>query len=57
LERIVAMADGLDDALPGTTTLEDGVLTILDDARPLARMIARYFDAYDMSSARHSQAV
>ena len=57
VEAIVAMADGLDAALPGTTTLEDGVLTILDDARPLARIIARYFDAYDMTSARHSQAV
>ncbi|MCB1329126.1 MAG: oxygen-independent coproporphyrinogen III oxidase [Maritimibacter sp.] len=54
---VEAMADGLDEALPGTITLEDGVLTILDDARPLARMIARYFDAYDMASARHSQAV
>ena len=56
-EGVLAMADGLDAALPGTTTLEDGVLTILDDARPLARIIARYFDAYDMASARHSQAV
>jgi len=57
LERIVAMADGLEEALPGATTLEGGVLTILDDARPLARIVAQYFDAYDMSSARHSQAV
>ncbi|MEZ5721713.1 MAG: oxygen-independent coproporphyrinogen III oxidase [Paracoccaceae bacterium] len=56
-DGVLAMADGLHEALPGTTTLEDGVLTILDDARPLARIIARYFDAYDMASARHSQAV
>ncbi|MCB1357305.1 MAG: oxygen-independent coproporphyrinogen III oxidase [Maritimibacter sp.] len=54
---VEAMAEGLDEAMPGTITLKDGVLTILDDARPLARMIARYFDAYDMSTARHSQAV
>jgi oxygen-independent coproporphyrinogen-3 oxidase len=53
----VAMADGLDEALPGTTTLEQGVLTILEDSRPLARIIARYFDAYEMSATGHSQAV
>ena len=57
VDEVVAMADGLDEALPGTITLEGNVLTILDDARPLARIIARFFDAYDMSSARHSQAV
>ena len=56
-DEVVAMAEGLDEVLPGTTTLDGGVLTILDDARPLARIIARYFDAYDMTSARHSQAV
>jgi len=56
-DDVIAMTEGLNDALPGTTTLEAGVLTILDDARPLARIIARYFDAYDMSAAGHSQAV
>jgi oxygen-independent coproporphyrinogen III oxidase len=56
-ETVIAMADGLDDVLPGTTLLQDGVLTILDDARPLARIIARYFDAYEMSASGHSQAV
>jgi len=56
-DEVVAMAEGLDEALPGTTTLEGGVLTIHADARPLARIIARHFDAYDMSAARHSQAV
>ncbi|MGH1367727.1 MAG: oxygen-independent coproporphyrinogen III oxidase [Maritimibacter sp.] len=51
------LADGLNDALPGVTTLINGRLTILDHARPLARIIARYFDAYEMNSAGHSQAV
>lgn len=53
----IAMADGLDEVLPGTTTLENGVLTIDEDSRPLARIIARYFDAYEMSATGHSQAV
>ncbi|MCI2400637.1 oxygen-independent coproporphyrinogen III oxidase [Aliiroseovarius subalbicans] len=57
LADLVAMCDGLQEALPETVTLEDGVLTILDDAKPLARIIARYFDAYDMSESGHSQAV
>lgn len=56
-EVAIAMADGLDDILPGTTTLEGGVLSILEDSRPLARIIARYFDAYEMSATGHSQAV
>lgn len=56
-EVAIALADGLDAALPGTTTLENGVLTILEDARPLARIIARYFDAYEMNASGHSQAV
>ena len=54
---VIAMADGLDAALPGTTVLDGGVLTIDEGAKPLARIIARFFDAYDMTSARHSQAV
>lgn len=53
----IAMADGLDAAMPGTTVLEGGVLTIRDDFRPLARIIARWFDAYEMSASGHSQAV
>jgi oxygen-independent coproporphyrinogen-3 oxidase len=56
-EIAIAMADGLDDVLPETTTLEDGVLTIQEDSHLLARMIARYFDAYEMSASGHSQAV
>ncbi|WP_395540820.1 oxygen-independent coproporphyrinogen III oxidase [Neotabrizicola sp. sgz301269] len=35
----------------------DGVLTISGKGRPLTRMIARAFDAYDQSKAQHSAAV
>jgi len=56
-EVAIAMAEGLDAVLPGTTVLEGGVLTIDPDSRPLARIIARYFDAYEMSATGHSQAV
>ncbi|MEC7763078.1 MAG: oxygen-independent coproporphyrinogen III oxidase [Pseudomonadota bacterium] len=53
----VALADGLAETLPGTVSMTDGVLTIEPHARPLARIIARYFDAYEMNEAGHSQAV
>lgn len=53
----VALADGLAETLPGTVSVTDGVLTIEPQARPLARIIARYFDAYEMNEAGHSQAV
>ncbi|MDX5384736.1 MAG: oxygen-independent coproporphyrinogen III oxidase [Rhodobacterales bacterium] len=42
---------------PGMLTLESGVLAIPVAARPLTRMIARSFDAYDMSKAGHSSAI
>jgi oxygen-independent coproporphyrinogen-3 oxidase len=54
---VVAMTEGLEAALPGTTELAEGVLTIRDEARPVARIIARFFDAYEMSESGHSQAV
>ncbi len=57
LDDILPLCDGLDEALPGSITLQDGVLTILDEAKPLARIIARFFDAYEMSETGHSQAV
>ncbi|EAQ13404.1 oxygen-independent coproporphyrinogen-3 oxidase [Maritimibacter alkaliphilus HTCC2654] len=53
----VALAGGLAETLPGTVSVTDGVLTIEPQARPLARIIARYFDAYEMNEAGHSQAV
>jgi oxygen-independent coproporphyrinogen III oxidase len=42
---------------PDMLTIADGVLGIPVAARPLTRMIARSFDAYDMSKAGHSSAI
>ena len=42
---------------PGMLTLASGMLAIPVAARPLSRMIARSFDAYDMSKAGHSSAI
>lgn len=42
---------------PGMLTLASGVLAIPVAARPLSRMIARSFDAYDMSKAGHISAI
>jgi oxygen-independent coproporphyrinogen-3 oxidase len=41
----------------GMVQLAGGVLSILDKGRPLTRMIARTFDAYDQSKAQHSAAI
>lgn len=57
LSTLEAMAAGLEEALPGTTDLVGGVLTIRSEAHPLARIVARHFDAYEMSESGHSQAV
>ncbi len=42
---------------PGVLDLASGVLSVPMDARPLTRIIARSFDAYDMSKAGHSSAI
>lgn len=44
-------------AFPGMVDLTPEGLTIPTRARPLTRMIARSFDAYDAAKARHSAAV
>ncbi len=56
-DEVIAMARGLDEALPDTTDLTGARLVIRPDAWPLARIIARHFDAYDMNASGHSQAV
>ena len=53
----LALVDGLPETMPDTTDLTDNVLTIREGARPLARMIARHFDAYEVNESGHSQAV
>ncbi|MDF0601077.1 oxygen-independent coproporphyrinogen III oxidase [Psychromarinibacter sp. C21-152] len=52
-----AMAQGLEAAFPDMLDVEHGVVTIRLPGRPLARMIARYFDAYDAAATGHSHAV
>ncbi len=54
---LLAMAEGLEAALPGTTDLSGTRLAIRREAWPLARIIARHFDAYSMNESGHSQAV
>lgn len=44
-------------AFPGMVTLDDSGLAIPSQARPLTRMVARAFDAYDQSKAQHSAAI
>ena len=44
-------------AFPGMVTLDQTGLAILPQGRPLARMVARGFDAYDPSKAQHSAAI
>ena len=41
----------------GMVHLANGILSIPDRARPLTRMVARAFDAYDQTKAQHSAAI
>jgi len=57
-------AEALDSLLAGVAAEYDGLLrcdatglTLLPEGRPLARMVARNFDTYDQSKAKHSAAV
>lgn len=45
------------EAFPGMVVLDETALTILPQGRPLARMIARGFDEYDQTKAKHSAAI
>ncbi|MEJ2019271.1 MAG: oxygen-independent coproporphyrinogen III oxidase [Maritimibacter sp.] len=56
-DQVLATLDGLEETLPGTTEMDGNVLIIKEFAIPLARMIAKHFDAYEMSATGHSQAV
>ena len=44
-------------AFPDMLLVEGNNLLVPPDARPLTRMIARSFDAYDLSKAGHSSAI
>ena len=45
------------EAFPNAAILTEDGLSIPERARPLTRMIARAFDAYDLSKDGHSPAV
>ena len=52
-----AFAKSLDAEFPDMIGVSKERIVIVDEARPLTRMIARHFDAYDMTQAKHSSAV
>ncbi len=56
-DRLDAMLRRAADAFDGMVTLTAQGLSIPAKARPLTRMVARAFDAYDQTKAQHSAAV
>ncbi len=56
-ERVDALLETVAGAFPGMVTLDETALTILPQGKPLTRMIARGFDQYDQSKAKHSAAI
>ncbi len=57
VDSFLSMVDGLEHTMPETTDLDGTILSIRPQARPVARMIARHFDNYEMNESGHSQAV
>ena len=55
--EVDAMLFRVAQAFPGMVKLDETGLAILDRAQPLARVIARHFDAYDQMKAQHSAAI
>jgi oxygen-independent coproporphyrinogen-3 oxidase len=55
--RVAALADGIEAAFPGMVVIRDGKLHIRPEGRPLTRMIAKHFDAYEMAQSGHSTAI
>lgn len=56
-ERLEALFATAAAAFPGMVEVTEAGLAIPEPARPLTRMIARAFDAYDQSKAQHSAAI
>ena len=56
-EHLQAMFRSAERAFPNMLSISDEALAIKPEARPLTRMIARSFDAYDLSKAGHSSAI
>ncbi|GHE04863.1 coproporphyrinogen III oxidase [Defluviimonas sp. 20V17] len=55
--ELAAMFEAVEKAFPGMLDVSAEGLEIPQRARPLTRMIARRFDAYDLSRAGHSSAI
>ena len=55
--RLDAMLRKAVDAFGDMVRLDDEALTVRSEARPLIRIIARSFDAYDQTRAQHSAAI
>ena len=56
-DQIEAMFQAAKATFGDMVTVDAAGLAIPDHARPLTRMIARTFDAYDHAKAKHSAAV
>src|SRR6056297_1774781 len=56
-ETVRAILRRTADDFPGLLTLDSDSLFVPPQARPLTRMIARSFDAYELSTAGHSSAI
>ena len=56
-DALQAMFTAANSEFEGILRVTSGGLTIPVSARPLTRMIARAFDAYDLSKAGHSSAI
>jgi oxygen-independent coproporphyrinogen-3 oxidase len=55
--RIEALLRSAADQFGDALVLRSGKMTIAQEARALTRIIARHFDAYDMSGAGHASAI
>jgi oxygen-independent coproporphyrinogen-3 oxidase len=56
-ERLDSLLRTAADGFSGMVKLDANGLIILPEAKPLTRMIARAFDAYDQTKAQHSAAI
>lgn len=56
-DKVDAMLAAVAVAFPGMVTLDAEALSIRPEGRPLTRMIARGFDAYDQTKAQHCAAI
>ncbi|MGB8622284.1 MAG: coproporphyrinogen III oxidase, partial [Paracoccaceae bacterium] len=56
-EHLERMFRGVAADFPGVVEVSDAGFAIPPEGRPLTRMIARGFDAYDLSKAGHSSAI